>query len=144
MPEVITSKIAVPLAGDEFSMHFGQSTAFAVFEVDQMQRKIVGSVVLPLPGQHACGMIGWMMEQGVQTVIVGGLGRGALANLAASRVHVYAGSPGTAPAVLVQAFLDGHLQPATATCGGHAHGHENRHDHGHQSCNHKGSSCESH
>jgi predicted Fe-Mo cluster-binding NifX family protein len=137
MTEVVTSKIAVPLAGEDFSMHFGQSTAFAVFVVDGPQRKIISSVILPLPGQHACGMIGWMIEHGVQTVIVGGLGRGALANLEAARVNVYAGIPGTAPAVLVQACLDGQLQLATATCPGHAHG-EHSHHHGH---NHEGSGC---
>lgn len=126
MTDVAITKIAVPLAGEQFSMHFGQSTAFAVFAVDGAQRKIIDRVVLPLPGQHACGMTGWLRDQGVQTVIVGGLGRGALANLAAARVVVYAGIAGATPEALVQACLEGRLQPAVASCAGHAH------DHGHQ------------
>jgi predicted Fe-Mo cluster-binding NifX family protein len=110
-------------------MHFGQSTAFAVFRVDGVQRKIVDCTILPLPGQHACGMVGWLREQGVQTLIVGGLGRGALANLAAARMDIYAGTPGAAPVALVQACLEGRLQPATASCAGHAHGAEHTHSH---------------
>ena len=73
MTELNAQKIAVPLAGEQFSTHFGQSTAFAVFEVDAPHRKIISRRVLPLSGQHACGMTGWLGEQGVRTVIVGGL-----------------------------------------------------------------------
>lgn len=131
MSEVNTTRIAVPLAGEQFSMHFGQSTAFAVFEVDAVQRKIVGHKIMPLPGQHACGMVGWLTEQGVQTVIVGGLGRGALTNMVAAHLAVYAGIPGVAPAALVQACLEGRLLSATATCAGHTHGDAHQEGHGH-------------
>jgi predicted Fe-Mo cluster-binding NifX family protein len=48
MTEPNIQKIAVPLDGEQFSMHFGQSTAFAVFEVDAAQRKIINRVVVPL------------------------------------------------------------------------------------------------
>ncbi|MEI8194483.1 MAG: NifB/NifX family molybdenum-iron cluster-binding protein [Phycisphaerae bacterium] len=134
MSEVSTKKIAVPLAGERFSPHFGQATAFALFEVDPTQRKIVGQTVLPLPGQHACGMAGWLREQGVQMVIVGGLGRGALANLATAHIDVFAAIAATTPEALVQACLEGRLQSATASCGnGHEHGkgHALGHGHGH-------------
>ena len=132
MTEPNIQKIAVPLAGEQFSMHFGQSTAFAVFEVDAAQRKIINRVVVPLADQHACGMVGWMQQQGVQTVIVGGLGRGAVANLTAAGVSLYAGIPGATPEAQVQACLEGRLRTAIASCGGHADGHGHHHAHGHE------------
>ena len=136
MTESNKQKIAVPLAGEQFSMHFGQSTAFAVFEVDAPQRKILNRVVVPLGDQHACGMVGWLQQQGVQSVIVGGLGRGALANLVAAQVAVYAGIPGAAPEALVQACLEGRLPSAIASCAGHGHDHGHHHEHGQEGACH--------
>jgi len=144
MSDATIAKIAVPLVGQRFSMHFGLSTAFAVFEVDRAQRKILSRVIVPLPRQHACGMAGWMMEHGVRTVVVGGLGRGALANLMSAGVEAFAGAPGAAPESLAQACLDGQLQPAVATCAGHDHSHKHTHEHDHDHGHEPAGSCHSH
>ena len=136
MTDIDTQKIAVPLAGEQFSMHFGQSTALAVFEVDLVQRRILGHKVRPLLGQHACGMTEWLKEEGVQTVIVGGLGRGAVANLTAAQINVFAGISEAAPEALVQACLEGRLRPAIASCAGHNHDHGHPHEHGHNGACH--------
>lgn len=144
MSEISITKIAVPMAGQQFSAHYGQTTAFAVFEVDQAHRKIVSQTILPLPGEHACGMAGVLKDMSVQAVIVEGLGRGALANLSAAKLKVYAAIPGTTPELLVQACLDGRLQEATASCGhgqeqGHGHHHQHQHQHGqHHGQGHQG------
>ncbi len=127
MTDVGVKRIAVPVVGERFSEHFGQSTGFAVFEVDA--GKVVGQRMAAVPGEHVCGMAGWLREQGVGTVIVGGLGRGALANLEAAGMEVCAALSGATPAGQVEAWLAGRLPQTLAGCPGH--GHEHGHGEGH-------------
>lgn len=128
MSDLNIKKIAIPMAQERFSAHFGQTTAFAVVEVDMVEHKIIRQSVQPLPGAHACGMAGWLREQKIDAVIVGGMGSGALANLSAAKIEVLAALPPVTPEALAQAYMDGRLKPATSSCG---HGHEPGHEHGH-------------
>jgi predicted Fe-Mo cluster-binding NifX family protein len=127
MPPSSTQKIALPLAGDKFSSHFGQATSFAVFEVDTARRQIIGRHDFPLLGQHACGFAPYLREKGVDVLIVCGIGRGAIANLQAAQIAVCAGDPTLDVDALVQTFLDGQAEPAQSNCN---HDHNHGHDHG--------------
>jgi predicted Fe-Mo cluster-binding NifX family protein len=139
MPPSSITKIALPLAGDQFSSHFGQATSFAVFEVDTARRQILGRHDFPLLGQHACGFASTLREKGVDVLIVGGIGRGAIANLQAAQIAVCAGDPSLGVEALVQAFLAGQADPAQSNCN-HDHDHGHEHGEGHQGACH----CQSH
>jgi predicted Fe-Mo cluster-binding NifX family protein len=113
----------------------------STFEVDAAQRKITGRRDFPLLGHHACGFREWLREKGVGTMIVGGIGRGAIANLQAARISVCAGDSSRDVETLVQAYLDGGLNAATANCD---HSHGQAHDHGHEHGHGHGGACHCH
>ena len=130
MTQTNPTKIAVPLTQGRFSTHYGRTTDFALFDVDLPNAKVVGHTIVPVPGAHACGMAGWLKEQGVATVIVGGIGGGAVAKLQEAQIHVVAATAATELTELVQACLQQKLPAATATCS-HTHGQGHQHHHGH-------------
>jgi predicted Fe-Mo cluster-binding NifX family protein len=137
MPSSTLQKVAIPVAGNRFSSHFGQATGFAVFEVDIASRQVVGRHDFPLMGQHACGFAPYLREKGVDALIVGGIGPGAIANLQAANIAVYAGDPACDVDTLVRAYLAGQAEPAESNCD-HGHGHDHgHHGHGHDA----GGSC---
>lgn len=140
MPELERSRIAVPLAGGRVSAHYGQSSHFAVFDVDVAAGAICGRSVLEAPGEHVCGMSGWLREQGVGAMIVAGIGQGALAHLAAAGITVWGGDAQEDAESLVLAAMAQKLMTSPQSCrhahdeGCHGHGrrhHHHDHHHGH-------------
>lgn len=104
-------------------------------DVDPAKREVVGeSFVTPPP--HGPGVLpGWVAEQGVDAVIVGGMGGRARQMFAAHGVDVIAGALGGTPAELVVQFLGGSLRTDDQECDhssgdcGHDHGHGHGHRH---------------
>lgn len=110
-------KIAIVKAGDQVSSHYGQAEGFLLAELDN------GSVrsrsVVQAPAEHSCGGLAQLFVQhGVDTVIVGGIGGGALQHLNAAGINIVAGACGGLEEVLAS-YLDGTLVPGEAVCGGH-------------------------
>jgi len=107
-------KIAVPVAQGKLTAHFGHSQQFAIVEVagDQIVRT---QLVEPPP--HEPGVLPqWLHEQGVQTVITGGMGRRAQDHFADKGIQVIAGAPSLAPEELVRQYLDGTLETGGNIC----------------------------
>ena len=78
--------------------------------------------VVPTDGFGHGALAGFLRERGVEALICGGIGGGAIAALADAGVRVYAGVSGSADGA-VQAFLRGELsEGAEATCSHHGHG----------------------
>ena len=108
--------VAIVKDGENISSHYGQSEGFVLAEVDK--GSIVSSNVIPAPIQHSCGGLAQLfIQHRVYTVIVGGIGGGAIGHLNAAGINVVAGASGKIDDVL-SSYLDGTLVPGEAACGG--------------------------
>lgn len=112
--------VAVPYLSGEVNAHFGSTQAFLVAETSE--EKVVKTSVFEVQGmQHNhAGIAGFLKEQGVQTILAGGMGAPMQQALKAQGFELYCGVGG--PAVeAIEAFLRGEIAHSEATCG-HHHG----------------------
>lgn len=118
---VFPMKVAVPFKNDNIFAHFGMAPAFKVYTVDQ--DGIAASELVPAGGHGHGAMVNLLVKNGVDTVICGGLGGGAVSALAQAGITLYAGNEGPADEAvrcLIAGRLTNNLEAATA---GHGHGH---------------------
>ena len=122
-------KIAVTYHDGSVFEHFGHTKALLLAEVEAGQVK--SSQVLPVTGGGHSAMAQLLKEKGVEVLICGGIGGGAMNALAALNIKVYPGVKGAADKA-VEGYLNGTLKPGDAANCNHHH-----HDHGHScSCGH--------
>ncbi|MCB1125298.1 MAG: NifB/NifX family molybdenum-iron cluster-binding protein [Verrucomicrobiae bacterium] len=123
-------KIAIPTEDGHLHGHFGGCRQFTLIDVDPGSRKTLRTETVPAP-EHQPGLFPrWLRAQGVDLVIVGGVGHRALANFVHHGVSVRAGLPGGSIEAQVAAFLEGRLTQSPEDCGHHHH-HHHHHDHHH-------------
>jgi predicted Fe-Mo cluster-binding NifX family protein len=105
--------------------HFGSAPAFLIVNTDvgTYQTVVTG-------GQHMCGAIGTLRNERVESVIVGGIGMGALSRLAAAGIHVFAAQHATVDENLA-ALKVGQLPLMTLDGACAHHGHDHGHGQGH-------------
>jgi predicted Fe-Mo cluster-binding NifX family protein len=86
-----------------------------------------------------CLPLDLLVSEGVDVVVVGGIGAGALDRLSAARIAAYHGPHGTAGEV-IDAVVSGALLPVLPedTCGGRAGPHDGLDCHGHGHGEHGG------
>jgi predicted Fe-Mo cluster-binding NifX family protein len=120
-------KIAIPHESGRLHEHFGGCREFALVQVDPDKKVTQHIEVIPAPEHQPGAFPRWLREQGVTTVIVGGIGRRALDIFAQHGITVCAGWPGARVEVLVAAYLGGQLTSSPEGCEHHGH----HHDHGH-------------
>ncbi len=124
----IACESAAGLAGN-VSGHFGHTPFFVVAEI--AGGKIVNSKCLASPGHgQGCSMPGFVHSLGVSSVIVGGIGGGAVNGLHRYGIEVIAGASGNAGEAL-RSYATGTLISGEPGCHGHGHG-----DHGDHGCSH--------
>ena len=135
-------KIAVTYDNGNIFQHFGKTENFKVYEVED--NKVVSSEVIGSNGTGHGALAGLLSEQGVDVLICGGIGGGAPAALAEAGVELCSGAEGDVDAA-VEAYLNGTLTSAGATCDHHDHeeghscgGHCGSHEEEESSC---GGSC---
>ncbi len=132
-------RIAIPLKDGAFNPHFGQSTAFWVCDVANDPPSTGQNRELQLPDGGGCGTIPAVLAQaGVELVIAGGMGAGALQNLKRVGIEAVVGVAGASPEQIVLDYLAGKLVHNDQPCQqhGHGHGHGHQHRHGHGGCCH--------
>lgn len=121
-------KIAVPFENDNIFGHFGHTSAFKIYEIDN--KKVVEMRILPTLGEGHSALAGFLATQNVNILICGGIGGGAKKALTDIGITVYGGVSGNAD-VAVYSFLAGELRyDPEAHCDHHDHneGH-NCHEH---------------
>ena len=69
-------KVAVTYENGEVFQHFGHSEAFKLYEVEGGEVK--SSEVVPTNGSGHGALAGFLRERGVEVLICGGIGAGAL------------------------------------------------------------------
>lgn len=124
-------KIAVPITdAAEFSSHYGASSALACFDVNDATRVLRIASVLKPAHRTPCTWPERLRAEGVDVMLVGGMGGGARARCESLGIRVIAGVPSLPPAELVNAFVSGTLHSGENACrhGGDDHHHDHAHD----------------
>ena len=112
-------KIAVTYENGQVFQHFGHCAAFKLYEVEE--GKVVSSRVLDAPGSGHSLLAGFLMMNGVDELICGGIGGGAQMALAEAGIKLYGGVSGSADAA-AQALAEGKLDYNPAVrCDHHDH-----------------------
>ena len=122
-------RIAVTYENGSIFQHFGHTEQFKLYDIQEMQ--IVKEQIIDASGSGHGALAGFLTENGVDTLICGGIGAGAQNALAGAGIKLYGGVSGEADAA-VKALLAGTLAyNPEARCDHHAHG-------GHGSCGQHG------
>lgn len=121
-------KIAVTYENGQIFQHFGHTEQFKLYEVTD--GKLCASAVIDTNGSGHGALAGFLLQNGVDTLICGGIGGGAQMALANAGIRLYGGVSGDADAA-VAALIAGKLDYDPDV-------HCDHHDHG------EGHSCGSH
>ncbi|NMA69396.1 MAG: dinitrogenase iron-molybdenum cofactor [Desulfitobacterium sp.] len=111
-------KIAVASEMGMVAEHFGHCTNFNIFETDN--KKIVKSECLPNPGHRPGFLPNYLNDQGVNVVISGGMGGGAIEIFNEHNIEVIIGAKGNVEEV-VEKYLEGTLESTGSACQDHHH-----------------------
>lgn len=123
-------KIAVTYENGQVFQHFGHTAQFKIYEAQE--GKVVFSQVVDTNGSGHGALAGFLREQGVDTLICGGIGGGARTALAQAGIQLFGGVSGSADQA-VEDLLAGKLQfQPDILCSHHGQGH---------SCGEGGHSC---
>lgn len=115
-------KIAVTYQDGIIFQHFGHTGAFKIYEVENAE--VISARVVDTNGSGHGALAGFLQQQGVDTLICGGIGGGAQMALADAGIKLYGGVSGDADEA-VQALLAGRLNyNPCVRCSHHDHGHD--------------------
>ena len=126
-------RIAVTYENGDVYQHFGHSSQFKLYEVED--GRIVEAHIVDTEGQGHGALASFLTSLGVHTVIAGGIGDGARQALAKASIQLYGGVSGSAYES-VNALFSGTLEfDPNPSCGHHGHegGHHDHHDGSHHS-----------
>ena len=123
-------RIAIPMAGDLLSEHFGHCQAFAYVDVDN--NNIIKITIMDPPEHQPGTYPKWVAANGATDVIAGGMGPMAVNLFNEAGVNVFVGAPLDTPTNLVNNFLADKLNLSANYCdhhgeGDHHHEHECKH-----------------
>ena len=94
-------RIAIPTKNDQIDNHFGHSDYFSIFELTSDSRIVF---IERLETTKGCGcktnLAGTLAEKGVNILIAGGIGGGAVTELRKKNIEVHGGYQGTVNEVL--------------------------------------------
>lgn len=119
--EVSKMKIAVASEGSMVTEHFGHCEGFLIFEAEN--EKIIGSEMVPNPGHRPGFLPNFLHDRGVNVIISGGMGEGAIDIFNEKNIEVIVGASGDAK-IAAEAYLKGELKSTGSVCHEHQHSGE--------------------
>ena len=127
-------------SNNQIWQHFGHTEYFRIVTIDGTN--VTADKIVGTNGVGHGALAGFLQEQGVEALICGGIGGGAVNALKSVGIELYAGNTGDADDVIVS-FVTGTLQQnETANCSHHDHEHGEAHNCSSHSAGHScGSSC---
>ena len=147
-------KIAVTYENGQIFQHFGHTEQFKLYEA--ADGKITHAEVVDTNGSGHGALAGFLMQNGVDTLICGGIGGGAQNALAQAGIQLYGGVSGDADEAVL-ALLAGTLGynpnvhcshhghgEGEHSCGGHGHGESGHSCGNHDHHSEEGHSCGNH
>ena len=99
-------KIAVPYENGQIFHHFGRSAQFKLYEVENGQ--LLRSEVVSTNGQGHGALVGFLVQQGADVVLCGGIGTGAQVALMQVGIQLFGGLSGAADSAVAD-YLAGKL-----------------------------------
>jgi predicted Fe-Mo cluster-binding NifX family protein len=116
-------KIALPSRNGYIDDHFGHCEYFTVFTVDNLKNEIIDSVTIDSPAGCGCksNIAQVLAEMGVNLMLAGNMGDGAVNVLKRSNIEVIRGCSGDVKTVVID-YLNGKITDSGDSC--HAHEHE--------------------
>jgi C_GCAxxG_C_C family probable redox protein len=111
-------KIAVASENGMVTEHFGHCEGFIIFYTEN--NKIVKSETIANPGHKPGFLPNFLADRGVNVIISGGMGGGAVDIFNERNIEVIVGARGDAKAV-VEAYLQGSLKSTGSVCHEHEH-----------------------
>lgn len=114
-------RIATPCNGTEIWGHFGHCETFRIYDVEN--GSIVKEECIPNPGHRPGFLPNFLADMGVEVIIAGGMGGGAVDIFNERNVEVVVGAQGDAKKAVVS-YLNGELVTTGAVCHEHEHAHE--------------------
>jgi len=109
-------RLAVPVTEGKVAAHFGHSSHFALFDVDEATKAIVKKEVIPSPGHQPGFLPTWLADEGVSVVIASGMGSRARALFNENRIEVVIGVLGDNPEKAILDYLKGELATGDNIC----------------------------
>ena len=126
-----TMRVAVTYDNGNVFEHFGRTEQFKVYDIED--GKIVNSRIIGTNGESCGALAGILNIAGVDALICGGIGGGAVYALQEAGISLYAGASGNTDNA-VEALIAGTLEAnGEANCSHHEHGEG--HSCGHGNCN---------
>ena len=124
-------RIAIPDNNGEVNQHYGQSKVFSIIDIENDQNIVLADSVSTQDLQHNhTGLAEFLKRQGVEVVIVGGIGQGAVAGLEEYGLKVLFGASGSVKSV-AETFAKGEFVSKRVMCNHHGEGHHHHHHHHH-------------
>lgn len=111
-------KIAVASEKEIVTEHFGHCINFNIFEVED--KRIIKSESILNPGHKPGFLPNFLNDIGVNVIISGGMGRGAVEIFNEKNIEVIVGVNGDAR-LAVEAYIEGNLKSTDAICDEHQH-----------------------
>lgn len=111
-------KIAVPTRDNRIDDHFGHCDHYTIYTVEN--KSVVERTTLPSPQGCGCksGIAADLQQLGVEVMLAGSMGDGALNKLAAHGIRVFRGCTGEVDAV-VESYLRGFVFDSGVGCVAH-------------------------
>jgi ATP-binding protein involved in chromosome partitioning len=127
----MSSKLAFPMSGGKLSGHFGHCEQFVIVSIHE------GEVIkeeLKSPPPHTPGAYPkYLVSEGVDVVIAGGIGQSAVNILKKNGVDVLTGVEIRDLKSMINDYIEGKLETSGESCNHHDHHdhHEHIHEHHH-------------
>ena len=80
-------KIAIPYENGQVFQHFGHSAQFKIYDTEN--GKILSSEIVSTNGQGHGALVGFLVQNGVNVVLCGGIGAGAQNALAQAGIQLF-------------------------------------------------------
>ncbi len=114
-------KIAVATENGAVSAHFGHCEGFTVYEVEG--KEIANKVFLQNPGHKPGFLPNYLNDNGVNIIIAGGMGAGAIEIFNQKNIEIITGASGKTDDI-VKKYLEGRLTSSASVCRQHMHAGE--------------------
>ena len=133
-------KIAIPYENGQVFQHFGHSAQFKLYTAEE--GRITGAEVVSTDGQGHGALVGFLVRNGVNVLLCGGIGGGAKTALAQAGIQLYGGVTGSADQAVADLLAGKLVFLPDVLCTHHGEGHGEGHSCGEHGCG--GHSCGSH
>ncbi len=109
-------RYAIPMSDGVVATHFGHCEQFALIDVDEARKAVVGREIIPSPG-HEPGLLPvWLAEKGVSVIIASGMGSRAQNLFKQNRIRVIIGTLEGDPERAVLDYINGTLATGDNIC----------------------------